>query len=647
MPDAPRPIRPPFRRFSPKIGWPETGAARVGVPEGDGPLVLAPSNKSALPITESFGSFGGATLPKGFAIHSDGYLFLVDPGNHVVLHAHATELTEGTQPFTPLWSPRDGPGDAYHLSAPVDVAVTPTGDLVIVDAGTTKVLILDWPSGTLRADLVQPGWRPVAVAVLPCGSILIADDAQNTIHRYDPTFRLVPDWMREGTSLTEPSALAAVMEPDAPRDPVVLVLDRGRVVGLDAQGRETESTDAALTPPALQKDGTGFTFDDPRWPRRTPLRIPYLETSRDGRLAGTSLPIIAVPRRIEIPLSGKLIFDAVDSGKRGFQWDRIALDLALPDSARLLVRTLTSDAEIAVDQITRQPDSAWSAPLEIAPGALPETLVQSGPGQYLWLWIDLFSDGTISPEIHRIDLYGPRQSGLQHLPAPFHSDPQSRDFLDRSLSYFDTIFAELRQQADDMGAYFDPYAVPEGQWLQWLGGWFDLSFLTSWDAQTRREMIAHAIDSARERGTQAGLSRMLRWHLDIGAPWPGIVEHFRLGPTPPPIGHVPLPMGPDAHRLTIILPRASVPAEQEARLRRLIDGWLPAHVGYDLRFIEPGLVVGHQSTPGLDTYLGISGGQPLGAGRAGLDFSTKGTERGLRLPSDPISHTSIGDCHGR
>ena len=41
----------------------------------------------------------------------------------------------------------------------------------------------------------------------------------------------------------------------------------------------------------------------------------------------------------------------------------------------------------------------------------------------------------------------PRASSLSYLPPVFHQDPVSAGFLDRLLSYFDTVFAEACEKA--------------------------------------------------------------------------------------------------------------------------------------------------------------------------------------------------------
>jgi hypothetical protein len=60
------------------------------------------------------------------------------------------------------------------------------------------------------------------------------------------------------------------------------------------------------------------------------------------------------------------------------------------------------------------------------------------------------------PSCGRMLLYAPRQSSLQFLPPVFQEDAVSADFLDRFLSYFDTVFDEIESQIEQFTAYLDP-----------------------------------------------------------------------------------------------------------------------------------------------------------------------------------------------
>jgi hypothetical protein len=90
-----------------------------------------------------------------------------------------------------------------------------------------------------------------------------------------------------------------------------------------------------------------------------------------------------------------------------------------------------------------------------------------------------------------------------------------------------------------------------------------------------------------------------------------------------------------AHRFRVVVPAAWVRDEAAERmLRRAIDAEKPAHTAYELRLLPSRLVVGAQSTIGVDTILGRR--PPLQLNRAALGESAlpgqDTAEPGARLP---------------
>lgn len=672
---APRSVKPteaPFFRFDARLGWPLGPVeSRPGMPHDDRDLQLAVAGQSAIPLAEPFGSFGGRTLPRGLAISGAGRVFLADPAHRVILTATVDAAARprpkdapASWPFAPLWparplpeTPGDGalgpasrPADPYTLVRPVDVGLAPGGDLVIVDAGAARVLVLAFPTARLRHVLDLAPGGPSALAFDAGGRAHVADPVAGTIHRFDRYWRHDPDYPR--AALSAPAFLAAAAAgrgdlggdcrcgcdgpsgctcpADGPCDAVperralIHVLDNGTLVGLDGQGRTVPGTEAdlALSPPPLIPTETGLAWRDPALPGRDPIRIDGIALAPDGRHRGSGLPLRAVPRRIEVPRFGTATTTALDSGQTGFAWDRIALAVTLPETTRLVVSTLTSEVEIPFDRLATLPPERWSAPLAIEPGDAPEVLVQSAAGRYLWLRIEMSGDGTVSPRIAEIDVFGPRRSAMRFLPASFHQDPDSVRFLDRYLSYFDTVFAEITAANRDIAALFDPRVVPDA-FLPWLGSWFDLEFLATWPENLRREMIAQAVSYYRMRGTVAGLQRILQWHTGLRPPLPQVIEHFRLpAGDPAMVGGAALDPGSAAHAFTIVMPAHAAPAAERPVLDRLIAASVPAHTRWQLRLCDPGVTVAAQSTVGVDMVLGPSGGAPLGAGRLGTTLAT-------------------------
>ena len=668
MTSAIRNTIPPFLRLNASTGWPLGDAlSRPGIVSLTGALQLAVAGATAIALNEPFGSFGGKRLPRGVAISPTGRMFIADPVARVIWTAQASSH-KGQVVFAPLWPARDLPperrpedpasppaipADPYTLVSPSDVLLLPNGDMAIADPGASRVLVIAFPTAQLRQVITIKDGAPTALACDRQGRTYVADPAHRTIHRYDTMWRRDETFPRASTDLQAPAFLAASLPGSASScsceadcggscsghdggpQAVVFTLDDGKIIGLDERGYRVAELDAAalhLSPPALTFGESGaLLYADPGLPGHELVKLTGLEITGDGRVKNFGVPLMAMPVRVPVPRSGSFVTKALDSGQTGFVWDRVTMRCTLPLNTRLLVQTMTSDSAIEFDRIVKTSDDEWTVPLVLetpkdpkASPFVPEVLIQSGAGRYLWLRVTLFSDGSVSPVIDEIEIYGPRRSAIRYLPASFHQDPESVSFLDRFLSYFDTVYAEIAGSNRDIAALFDPYASPEGAFLDWLGAWFDLAFLAEWDVATRREMIAQAIHYHSIRGTVAGLKKILQWHTGLADPMPQILEHFRFAVgTGPSIGGSPLDTSAIAHSATIVMPKSAAPdAPAQARLAKLIVKNAPAHVRINLRLIEPGISIGTQSTIGVDTLIGSLSPQGLGLGHLGLDFST-------------------------
>ncbi len=697
MPNAPVPTGPPFLRFNSITGWPL--GDRAGIPDIDRALRLAISGRSAVPMSEPTGTFGGRTLPRGLAITSEGRIFLADPSTRVIwttrvdaANASKPVNAPASWPLVPLWparplaqaTPHDlAPtvaiaADPYTLLGPTDVTLSPNGDLVILDPAAQRILVLAFPTAALRHVILVDGGAPTAIAFDRRNRAYVADPKLKTIYRYDRNWRR--DFSFSPSPTDNPStpispvfiaARGADHRGDGPakcdtgkcsdeedrrplprEKPVAYTLDEAnKLYALYADGRMdivTDHTTLALSPTALTlSDDRALLYSDPARPKRDPIRITGLELTADGRHAGTGLPLLARPRRIEVPRSGYFITDAIDATVPGFAWDRIALTLEMPENTRVVLQSFTSDSAIEPDQIKEQSPGSWSPPMALLPGSVPEVLIQSPPGRYLWLRIDLSGDGVRTPVISELDVFGPRRSSLADLPAPFHQDPDSARFLDRFLSYFDTVFSEITHRNREIATLFDPETTPAASgFLTWLGAWFDLQFLAEWDEGTRREMIREAIGYFRMRGTVDGVRKIVQWHTGLPDPLPQIIEHFRLpteaGDGPPPmIGGQLLNPGSPAHSFTVVLPASTLPdAATDRRLVALIAASIPAHCRFQIRTFTPGITIGSQSSVGVDTLLGSLDPTGLGLGQLGGTFATPGPEpdRGQFLSNSQITY---------
>jgi phage tail-like protein len=367
--------------------------------------------------------------------------------------------------------------------------------------------------------------------------------------------------------------------------------------------------------------------------------------------------------------AGSWISEPLDSQIYQCQWHRVELDMAqLPPGCRIRLSTYTSGSDFS----RPSPESAlWQVGYDVAGAMQPSAddpglqtgrypsgqelpndfLVQSRQGQYLWIKVDLFSDGFATPRLGKLKIHFPRHSYLEYLPAVYASDDESRWFLERFLSVFQTPLEDMERQLNDLALYFDIEAVPAGPFLDSLASWFGLPMEDTWSYEQRRNLLRAVRAFYPRRGTLQGLRAFLQVYLqnmtslspDRQRDLPLIVESFRerrwimldgsqdlkrgsrrlWSPSfkariqvggEMPIGEARVNSGPEpaidlfqeyGHRFQIYVPASWVgSAEEERMLRRAVEAEKPAHTTYDLCLVEARFRVGVQSTIGLDSILG-------------------------------------------
>lgn len=680
------PLRlPAFLRLDPGLGWSlSTLSDAVAEDPATGSLGLAATGTRISPLTDPGGSLGGLTLPTGVAIAPDGRVLVADPTGAVILHHPHQGLfgpdAAAASGFAPLWpapptpagaadpclitGPRPTPGP-HHLIRPRGLCFTADGDLAVTDEGdsasSARLLIYSWPDMAVRLVRMLPG-RPWDIALGPDQHLYYADEATGRVVQLDRQWRPVSGdliWRGGAGMLNRPRHLAF----DGAGDLLVIDTDPatglGRLVRLDHLGRAQVLTDAdhpavwkSHFPPPLTDDAAGvhLPVTGCAGPGPGPA-LRQVTVTRQGRLP-QGPQLLYLRQKARLSRKGRMVTSALDSGLTGFAWHRIVLEADLPDATALEVQTLTSDIPLEDARLALVPEERWSRRIVLASGQRLELLVQSPPGRHLWLRIGLAGDGTVSPTLQAIELSGPRKSSLRLLPEPFHEDAVSRDFIDRFLSYFDTVFAEVEARITRFPATLAAHSAPEGVFLGWLASWFDVRFLATWPDATRRAFVARADELARKRGTIAGLKAVLQLHLGIAAPLPVIIESFRLrdyaarrSDTGAALPDGRLRLGglevatagsraDHAHRFVLVLPQALIPTPAARdTLTDLVNAVRPAHTAWSLICVPQGVRIGCQSSLGIDMVLGGQPSSTLGEMRLQQD---------ARLPSPPHPPPRVG-----
>jgi len=150
-------------------------------------------------------------------------------------------------------------------------------------------------------------------------------------------------------------------------------------------------------------------------------------------------------------------------------------------------------------------------------------------GRYLWFRITLTGTEKLSPVVSSVTFFSPKISYLEYLPSVYREDSLNRDFLERFLSIFESIFFELDFTIDHLSVWLDAKGTPP-EFLEWLGSWIGAyqqnegeKELRNISEVKRREFISQAIPMYKERGTRAGLEKAILFYTGKK---PIIIENF-------------------------------------------------------------------------------------------------------------------------
>lgn len=206
-----------------------------------------------------------------------------------------------------------------------------------------------------------------------------------------------------------------------------------------------------------------------------------------------------------------------------------------------------------------------------------------------------------------------------HLPAWLRRDP----LLGRVLLAFERLLdgADLPEGTDDPGApgisalverlpaYLRPgpgepdAARAPSEFVPWLARWVAVALRDEWDDETRRRVVAEAMQLYRLRGTRDGLRRMIGVYV-------GLRESVQIHE---------FTAAPHFFQVEVTLPTRDPQAlaRTDRSVRAIIDQEKPAHTFYGLRFAFPSMQLVDRPTPerpglqvGVNTLLGSNFQRP-------------------------------------
>lgn len=539
---------------------------------------------------------------------------------------------------------------------PVDLAVGAEGELYALDGENKAVMKFD-VAGRLAGIFGQTelaSAEPRSLALAPEGYLYVLDPTAQRVWKFDVGQEgvLVNGDLINFDELSEAEKLPAKFQPSGfavdsrgdlyvgERRSVASTEEDDRFIRrFDAEGRylgQAGDFRGSALELALDSEDWIYIYGEEEDERKISVLTPTL---RYTRLAGMSL------------VKGRYFSRSLDSAEEGTEWHKFILDADIPANTQVQISyRAADDKQVTVKGSTTNLDRYiedaagldeeeraqravdldaldWSVPAVNAADAL----ILEGVGRYLWLRVDLIGSEERAPSIESLRLDFPRATYLRYLPAVYQEDEQSRDFLERFLSLFETFFAGTEGSIVHLARYFDVDSqLASGDFLRWLASWLSISEDKSWNEEQLRELVRRAPELYKQRGTRSGLEAMVE--IFTGER-PLIVEHFQtISCTQAPTAKrrveegagqkvqsleelYPSLYGTDPYCFCVLLKPFRTETKGERKIvrrlseeerkavRRIVNAEKPAHTCAGLLALQPWIHLDLHTYLGVNTYL--------------------------------------------
>jgi phage tail-like protein len=527
-------------RANSREGWHAAKLHQIEILPPQQSLTLALAPESRRSPFEPNGSFGGFITPANVALGPDGSLYLLDTEKAQLKRFDPCECTFQVVPCF------GGTGSRpRELSKANGIGIC-LGNLFVCDPGNHRVSVFALHGFVLRGYLQPPAsayqgpnpllennWEPFDLAFDRYGRVYVTDPANGCVHRFSAS----------GQWQTRFSGLGPVrwITIDC-RNNIFVVAEGGpstlRLLHQDGSSVPVVSTPEELAPwfPRLpfSVDAEGLLHlgslcadngpgrcDEPP----SPVKCPPNQTVERGLFdqLGNGVIRCASPSSLSYVTAGSYFSEALDSELYRCQWHRVILRGEIPPGASVVVFTYAAEALLTNDQVLNLGDE-WETnqtASEVTKGEW-DCLVRSGGGRFLWLRLEFFGNGKVTPRLDSVEIEFPRISLRRYLPAVFGEETSSADFTDRFLSLFDTTLRSVETKLDQQARFYDPLSTPAQRdpktgidFLSWLASWIGVSLDRTWPEAKRRSFLKKAGSLFDLRGTREGLWRELLLFLDM------------------------------------------------------------------------------------------------------------------------------------
>lgn len=330
--------------------------------------------------------------------------------------------------------------------------------------------------------------------------------------------------------------------------------------------------------------------------------------------------------------SGRFLSRVLDSFQTDMSWHRLSFEIkgSVHSAFKLTVyasNTLDFEREgefYRIDRLVRSPEYSLDEKLEFLEPyiqkqvvGLRDILLHEVVGRYIWIVLEIYSQGDGETYISNIKIFLPSRTWLEYLPAVYQRADLQSGFLDRYLGIFQTLYEDLNLKVRNIASFFDTDCA-DSRFLQWLSEWLDISDSYIWSEDKLRLLLARSLELYLGRGTKKSIEDIVELYTGEK---PYVVESFQLDKFKGSVEYekILLPLYGDSHLgFTVLVKEQYVKTVREFNiLLKIIEEMKPVQMELKLVVIKPYIFLNQYSYLGVNSVLGkyreasLDGSAPL------------------------------------
>ncbi len=353
-----------------------------------------------------------------------------------------------------------------------------------------------------------------------------------------------------------------------------------------------------------------FTFNDEFWEQGFKYGCEYTEEnglsiSRDNAmLKGTNNTIKTI-----------YISKSLDSCQIEMIWNRIKIDLELPEDSMVSLSYFTSDEMyvkyndevIFLDEYINDTKISVVDKLSFLDGFWIQEIknpkdifLSRAKGRYMWFKIEMVLRNKNFPKVKGLKIEFGQESFISYLPDFYSNNQENSDFLKRFLGIYQNMILDLQEEINNVSKYMDSDYVDK-DFLQWLSEWSAIDDTYIWTEGKLRKFVKKSFSLYKLKGTKEGLKQIIELYTNTV---PIIVETYEVMECYDKNEYIEQYQklyGEDKYSFTIFIQEQFVNSNQKlSGLKKIVEMYKPAHTIANIAVLKPFMNLGQH------IYLGIN-----------------------------------------